>query len=73
MSMKSNKGITSMDLIVNNILGVINSRFLSVYGSIRWVKQLGILIKLWGKKNELIKEEMFSSYSFNLLLIHFLI
>lgn len=42
------------DLIVNNILGVVNSQFLSVYASVPWVKNLGILIKLWGKKRDLI-------------------
>ena len=61
------------DLIVNNILGVINSKFLSVYGNVPWIKKLGILIKMWGKANDLIGEIKFSSYSMNLLLIHFLI
>lgn len=61
-----------VDLIVNNILGVINSKFLSVYAKVPWIKHLGILIKAWAKKKELIEENMFSSYSFNLMLIHFL-
>ena len=45
---------------------------MSIYGSIKWIRQLGILIKAWGKNKRLIYEQMFSSYSFNLLLLHFL-
>lgn len=67
-----NDTIVEIDLIVNNILGVINSKFLSVYAKVPWVKHLGILIKLWAKKAGLIDEQLFSSYSFNLMLIHFL-
>ena len=73
MKIYTNKGETSIDLIVNNILGVINSRFLAVYSQIKWIKHLGILVKLWAKKKKLVDEQKFSSYSMNLLLIHFLI
>jgi DNA polymerase sigma len=73
MELDTNKGKSSIDLIVNNILGIINSRFLSVYGSVKWVRELSLLIKIWAKNKELIKEETFSSYSFNLILIHYLI
>jgi DNA polymerase sigma len=73
MKVTSARGRSEIDLIINNVLGVINSRFLSVYGSVKWIRQLGLLIKIWGKKKELIKATMFSSYSFNLMLIHFLI
>lgn len=69
----TNKGKADIDLIVNNILGVINSKFLSVYGSIQWIRHLGVLIKLWAKNKALIEEQKFSSYSFNLMLLHFLI
>lgn len=73
MEVTSNRGTSSIDLIINNVLGVINSRFLSVYGSVKWVRELSLLIKVWAKNKELISEETFSSYSFNLILIHFLI
>ena len=70
------KGVENhFDILVNNLLGVINSKFLSVYGQIGWLKQLVILIKMWGKHSDrnFINEHMFSSYSLNLLLFHFLI
>lgn len=62
-----------MDIIVNNILGVINSQFLKVYSSVRWVKNLGLLVKMWGKASGLIKKSMLSSYAMILMLIHYLI
>jgi DNA polymerase sigma len=62
-----------IDLIVNNILGVINSKFLSVYSQVRWVKNLGLLAKLWGKRNNLIGKHALSSYAMVLMLIHYLI
>jgi hypothetical protein len=62
-----------IDLIVNNILGVINSKFLHVYSQIKWIKNLGLLVKLWGKSKGLINKNMLSSYSMVLMLIHYLI
>jgi DNA polymerase sigma len=62
-----------VDIIVNNILGVINSQFLKVYSSVRWVKNLGLLVKMWGKASGLIKKSMLSSYAMVLMLIHYLI
>jgi len=62
-----------VDIIVNNILGVINSQFLKVYSSVRWVKNLGLLVKMWGKASGLIKKSMLSSYAMILMLIHYLI
>ena len=62
-----------IDIIVNNILGVINSKFLNVYASVRWVRNLGILVKLWGKTNGLIDKKALSSYAMILMLIHYLI
>lgn len=44
----------NFDIIVNNILGVINSKFLSVYSQVKWVKNLGVLIKTWGKKVKIV-------------------
>lgn len=72
LTLLTTKGTTAIDLIVNNILGVINSKFLAVYGGIPWIRQLGVLIKLWAKKKDLVDEQKFSSYSFNLMLLHFL-
>jgi len=48
------EGKFKIDILVNNLLGVINSRFLSVYAQIPWIKQLGILFKLWSKTNDVI-------------------
>ena len=62
-----------IDLIINNILGIINSKFLKVYAGVRWVKNLGILVKLWGKSVDLIAKNALSSYAMILMLIHFLI
>ena len=62
-----------IDLIVNNILGIVNSRFLSVYAGVKWLKNLGILVKLWGKSAHLIDKQLLSSYSIILMLLHFLI
>ena len=62
-----------IDIIVNNILGVVNSKFLKVYASVRWVKNLGILVKLWGKLVGLIDKKALSSYAMILMLIHYLI
>ena len=62
-----------IDIIVNNILGIINSKFLKVYAGVRWVKNLGILVKLWGKSVNLIDKNALSSYAVILMLIHYLI
>ena len=70
---ETGKSEIKIDLIVNNILGVINSRFLSIYAEVRWVKNLGILVKLWGKAVRLIDKNYFSSYAMILMLIHYLI
>ena len=71
--MKNREIVFHFDIIVNNILGVINSKFLAVYGRIPWIRDLGILIKMWGKNKDLISEWKFSSYSFNMMFISFLI
>ena len=62
-----------IDIIVNNILGIINSKFLSVYASVKWIKTLGLLVKLWGKNQGLISKNYISSYGMILMLIHYLI
>lgn len=58
---------------MNNILGIINSKFLSVYASVKWIKNLGLLVKLWGKNQGLISKNYISSYGMILMLIHYLI
>lgn len=62
-----------VDIIINNILGIINSRFLKAYSGVRWVKNLGLLVKLWGKNCSLISKSNLSSYAMVLMLIHYLI
>lgn len=62
-----------IDLIVNNILGIINSKFLKVYSSVKWIKNLGLLVKLWGKSIDLINRNALSSYAMVIMLIHYLI
>lgn len=52
---------------------MINSTFLQVYAGVRWVKNLGILVKLWGKSVGLIDKKALSSYAVILMLIHYLI
>jgi DNA polymerase sigma len=56
MDVTTNKGSSSIDLIINNVLGIVNSKFLSVYGTVKWVRELSLLIKIWAKNKELIKE-----------------
>jgi DNA polymerase sigma len=59
--------------LVNNILGVINSKLLSVYAQIPWIKQMGVLFKLWAKSNGVISKDLLSSYATILMMLHFLI
>ncbi len=39
----------------------------------KWVKNLGILVKMWGKAVRLIDKSALSSYAMILMLIHYLI
>ena len=52
---------------------MINSKFLKVYSKIKWIKNLGLLVKLWGKSVDLIGKNYLSSYAMILMLIHYLI
>lgn len=64
----------SIDIIVNNICGLINSKYLKMYSEMnRSVKQLGILIKLWAKKFGIIHKNLLSSYSFILMMVNYLV
>jgi DNA polymerase sigma len=67
------KNAVNIDILVNNVLGVINSEFLKVYSQIKWVRNLGILVKIWAKNKGIIGKNCLSSYSLILMLIHFLI
>jgi DNA polymerase sigma len=40
---------------------------------VRWIKNLGLLVKLWGKNSNLIGKNYLSSYAMILMLIHYLI
>ena len=62
-----------IDIIINNVLGVVNSKFLKVYAGVKWVRNLGILIKLWGKSVGLIDKNRLSSYAMVLMMLHYLI
>ena len=46
---------------------------MNVYASVRWVRNLGILVKQWGKSVALIDKKALSSYAMILMLIHYLI
>jgi len=40
---------------------------------VRWVKNLGLLVKMWGKSIQLIGKSALSSYAMIIMLIHYLI
>jgi DNA polymerase sigma len=69
----NNRKMIKIDLLVNNVLGIINSKFLKVYSSIPWIRNLGLLVKIWAKNVTLIGKSNLSSYAIILMLIHFLI
>lgn len=63
----------AMDLAINNVLGVANSKLLYSYSKIsHYCSRLGKLIKLWGKNHQVITSTSISSYGLTLLLIYFL-
>ncbi|CAK85456.1 unnamed protein product (macronuclear) [Paramecium tetraurelia] len=62
-----------IDLSVNNINGIANSKLLYEYSQLHpKIKQMGLLLKLWGKRNRLIKTGSLTSYSIIIFMIHFL-
>ena len=62
-----------MDLAINNVLGVANSKLLKVYSEINEKCQtLGKLVKIWGKSNNLIGPSIMSSYGYIVMVIYFL-
>ncbi|CAK85455.1 unnamed protein product (macronuclear) [Paramecium tetraurelia] len=63
----------AIDLSINNINGVLNSKLLKEYSQIHpKIQQLGQLLKLWGKNQRLIVTGQLTSYAILLTLIHFL-
>ena len=70
---KEDKENIKIDILVNNLLGVINSKFLKVYSEVKWIRNLVLLVKMWGKANGIISKNQLSSYSMVLLLLSFLL
>lgn len=66
-------GKIDVDILVNNICGMINSEYLRTYSELKSVKHLGVLIKIWAKNNGLISMNRLSSYSFMLMMVYYLI
>ena len=61
-----------MDFVVNNPSGVENSKFLKNFSKDKDIQNLGLLLKMWGKKSKLIDTMRLSSYSLILMLLYFL-
>lgn len=62
-----------MDLVVNNILGSVNTKLLKTYSLISPIcLKLGIIVKIWGKTHDLISQKAISSYAIILMVIYFL-
>ncbi|KAM3127784.1 hypothetical protein pb186bvf_020113 [Paramecium bursaria] len=62
-----------VDIIMNNLLGIINTKLLKSYSLLHEkVKAGGILLKLWGKKNKVIDKPLISSYALILMWLCFL-
>ena len=64
--------VTSLDFVANNEPGVKNSEFLNNFARNRDIKNLGLLLKMWGKKTKLIDPYRLSSYGLLLMLMYFL-
>ncbi|CAD8043284.1 unnamed protein product [Paramecium primaurelia] len=63
----------AIDLSINNINGVLNSKLLNEYSQMHpKIQQLGQLLKLWGKNQRLIVTGQLTSYAILLTMIHFL-
>lgn len=64
----------SLDLCVNNLLGVINSKLLYVYSIVDdRCEKLGKLVKIWAKNNKICSgQNAISSYGFLLMMINYL-
>lgn len=64
--------LNNMDIVINNNHGVNNSRLLGMFGENRIIRNLGILVKKWAKKNKLIGIQELSSYGVILMLLYFM-
>ena len=62
-----------VDILCNNVLGILNTRLLNIYSEINpIVKELVLAVKAWGKKIKLIDEMTLPSYGIVLMCIYFL-
>lgn len=64
--------LNNMDIVINNNHGVNNSRLLGVFADNRLIRNLGLLVKKWAKKNKLIGIQELSSYGIILMLLYFM-
>ena len=71
MSTKGDK-VSKVDVVINNNYGVNNSKLLGLFSTNQYVKKFGLLVKLWGKKHDLINPKKFSSYEFVLMMLFFM-
>ena len=65
----------TISFTVNNRLAVVNSKMINIYSQIEpRYKYLGLLIKLWVNKQEIVsaRKQYLSSYGYNLMVINFL-
>ena len=62
-----------MDLVINNILGAVNTKLLKTYSRISPIcLNLGLIVKIWGRNFNLISQTSISSYAIILMVIYFL-
>ena len=61
-----------MDIVINNHSGVLNSSMLEAYSENKKLRNLGVILKLWGKRNKIIDPQKLSSYGLILMLLYFL-
>jgi DNA polymerase sigma len=74
INMKDTRTGEEVDLIVNNIPGLLNSCLIRIYNLVsRKITVLGVLVKEWAKVNGLVSNSRLSSYAFYLIMFHFLI
>ncbi|CAD7975355.1 unnamed protein product [Amoebophrya sp. A120] len=64
----------NIDISFNNVLGYQNSKLLRAYANCPLCQDLGMLVKAWAKRRELIDAQngLLSSYAYMLLVIFFL-
>lgn len=61
-----------MDIVVNNKCGLFNSRMLETFAQNIKIRNIGILLKKWAKKNHLIDKTKLSSYGLTLMMLYFM-